>query len=174
MKENLCCAIFGHSPMRFAWGFDEEDLKCQKLKVELMQLILELRQQDVVSFTVVCDCGVGLYAGEIVNLLRENDEAIQLYCVTPYEEQPTKWAPYLRDRYFELLEKCTYMEIASHHKTSTCYQEAYAKIIDYSDIIIAVYDPKSARNDVIDGAVLYAMQQQKHILYMHPDTFMRS
>lgn len=174
MTDHLCCAILGHSPMRFAWGFDEEDRRCQKLKLELLQLIMEMRQQNVKHFTVVCDCGIGLYAGEIINHLRENEKELQLYCVTPYEEQSTKWAPYLRERYFELLEKCSFLEVISRHKTSSCCQEAYAKVIDYATVIIAVYDPDSARNDVIDCAICYAAQQEKPIFYIHPDTFVRS
>ena len=160
--------------MRFAWGFDEEDEKCQELKLELMQLIMELRQQNITRFVVVCDCGIGLYAGEILNLLRETDQDIQLYCVTPHEGQATKWAPYLRDRYFNLLEKCTFLEVVSHHKTSTCQYDAYQRIIDYSDVVITVYDPLSARNDVIDKAICYAQQQKKERICIHPDTFKRS
>ena len=174
MSEESCCAILGHTPMRFAWGFDEENEKCHELKIELLQLIMEIRQQNVLQFIVVCDCGIGLYAGEIVNLLRESDKEIRLYCVTPHEEQSTKWAPYLRERYFDLLEKCTFMEVASPQKTPVSQQAAYMKIIDHANVIIAVYDPTSARNDAIDRAICYAVHQNKDIIYLHPDTFKRS
>ena len=33
------CAILGHSPMRFAWGFDEEAVECHDMKMELAQQI---------------------------------------------------------------------------------------------------------------------------------------
>ena len=69
MSGIISCAILGHSPMRFAWGFDEEDSGCKKLKLTLLQQIMELRQQGVTQFSVACDCGVGLYAAEAVNLL---------------------------------------------------------------------------------------------------------
>ena len=39
------CAILGHSPMRFAWGFDEEAVECHGMKMELAQQIMVLRQQ---------------------------------------------------------------------------------------------------------------------------------
>ena len=34
------CAILGHSPMRFAWGFDEEAAECHDMKMELAQQII--------------------------------------------------------------------------------------------------------------------------------------
>ena len=98
--------------MRFPWGFDEEDDRCQKLKMELAQQIMALRQRGVTQFLTACDCGVGLYAAEIVNGLRETaDQDLMLFCYTPHEEQATKWAPYLRERYFTMLEKCTLISV---------------------------------------------------------------
>lgn len=38
------CAILGHNPMRFAWGFDEEAVECHDMKMELAQQIMVLRQ----------------------------------------------------------------------------------------------------------------------------------
>ena len=94
------CAVMGQHPMRFPWGFDEEDDRCQKLKMELAQQIMVLRQRGVSQFLTACDCGVGLYAGEIINGLRTTDRDLMLICYIPHEEQATKRAPYLRERYF--------------------------------------------------------------------------
>ena len=156
MEQNLTCAILGQHPMRFPWGFDEEDEGCRALKLELMQKIMELRQQGVTRFAVVADCGIGLYAGEIVNALREHDPDLMLFVVTPHEEQATKWTPDLRNRYFKLLEDCTLMEAASLHKTPTCELDAYCKIIDYADMVLAAYDPATARGDAVDAAMEHA------------------
>ena len=70
MDKPIRCAIIGQHPMRFPWGFDEEDESCGKMKMELAQQIMVLRQNGVSQFLVACDCGVGLYAAEIVNGLR--------------------------------------------------------------------------------------------------------
>ena len=105
MTNPIRCAIIGQNPMRFPWGFDEEDDRCRKLKIELAQQIMALRQSGVSQFLVACDCGVGLYAAEIINGLRTTDRDLMLICYTPHEEQATKWAPYLRERYFTMLEK---------------------------------------------------------------------
>ena len=155
MDNRHCCAIIGQPPMRFPWGFDEEDSCCQNLKLTLAQKIMELRQQGVTRFAVVADCGVGLYAGECINALRQHDLDLMLFVVTPHEEQATKWTPDLRNRYFKLLEDCTIMEAASLHKTPTCEYDAYRKIIDYADMVLAAYDPATARGDAVDAAMKY-------------------
>ena len=139
------CAILGHNPMRFAWGFDEEAAECHDMKMELAQQIMVLRQQGVTHFSVACDYGVGLYAAELINVLRDNDPELMLFCVTPYEEQATKWTPELRERYFRT-------------------------IIRQSDMLLAVYDPASARGDDTDKAVSYARELRRPMLMIHPDT----
>ena len=48
-----------------------------------------------------------------INVLRDNDPKLMLFCVTPYEEQATKWTPELRERYFDMLIKCTHMTAGS-------------------------------------------------------------
>lgn len=90
MDKPIRCAIIGQHPMRFPWGFDEEDESCGKMKMELAQQIMVLRQNGVSQFLVACDCGVGLYAAEIINGLRTTDHDLMLLCYTPHEEQATK------------------------------------------------------------------------------------
>ena len=35
MNKPIRCAVIGQNPMRFPWGFDEEDKFCSKMKMEL-------------------------------------------------------------------------------------------------------------------------------------------
>ena len=156
MASPKSCAILGHNPMRFAWGFDEEAAECHDMKMELAQQIMVLRQQGVTHFSVACDYGVGLYAAELINVLRDNDPELMLFCVTPYEEQATKWTPELRERYFDMLIKCTHMTAVSLHKQPDAQLKAYRTIIRQSDMVLAVYDPASARGDDTDKAISYA------------------
>ena len=74
MKKNVRCAVIGQHPLRFPWGFDEEDDGCRRMKLEMAQRIMELSQRGVTEFRVACDPGVGLYAAEIINILREKDK----------------------------------------------------------------------------------------------------
>ena len=85
MNKPIRCAVIGQNPMRFPWGFDEEDKFCSKMKTELAQQIMALRQRGVTQFLTACDCGVGLYAAEIVNGLRETtDQDLMLFCYIPH------------------------------------------------------------------------------------------
>ena len=156
MEKEYRCAIIGQHPMRFPWGFDEEDTQCRRMKLELAQCIMELRQCGVTEFQVACDPGVGLYAGEIVNITKQNDEAMRLVCVTPFEEQATKWTPQLRERYQE---------------TPNAQLMAYRRIVKQSDMLVAVYDPELASGSAEDKAMAYALALGKPTLLIHPNTW---
>ena len=170
MDKPIRCAIIGQHPMRFPWGFDEEDESCGKMKIELAQQIMALRQSGVSQFLTACDCGVGLYAAEIVNGLRATtDHDLMLICYTPHEEQATKWAPYLRERYFDMLTACTYLSAVCEVGTSGAQLQAYKKIIDLADVILCVYDADTPlTGGAEDRALAYAEGQQKSLRLLHP------
>lgn len=169
MDKPIRCAIIGQHPMRFPWGFDEEDESCGKMKMELAQQIMVLRQSGVSQFLTACDCGVGLYAAEIINGLRTTDRDLMLLCYTPHEEQATKWAPYLRERYFDVLEKCTYISAVCEVGAPDAQLHAYKKIIDLADMVLAVYDRDTpATGNAEDRALAYAEGQRKSLLLLHP------
>ena len=161
MDKPIRCAVIGQNPMRFPWGFDEEDDRCRKLKIELAQQIMMLRQNGVSQFLTACDCGVGLYAAEIVNGLRMSDHDLMLICCTPHEEQATKWAPYLRERYFTMLEQCTLISAVCEAGAPDAQLRAYKKIIDLADMVLAVYDRDTPpTGSAEDSALAYAMARK--------------
>lgn len=165
MYKPIRCAIIGQHPMRFPWGFDEEDDRCRKLKIELAQQIMVLRQGGVSQFLVACDCSVGLYAGEIINGLRTTDRDLMLICYAPHEEQATKWAPYLRERYFTMLEKCTLISAVCEVGAPDAQLQAYKKIIDLADVVLAVYDRDTpAIGSTEERALIFADKLRKPLL----------
>lgn len=168
MDKPIRCAVMGQHPMRFPWGFDEEDDRCRKLKIELAQQIMALRQSGVSQFLVACDCGVGLYAAEIVNGLRMTDRDLMLLCYTPHEEQATKWAPYLRERYFDMLAACTYLSAVCEVGAPDAQLQAYRQIIDLADVLLCVSDTDApASSGAEDAALTYALAQ-KPLVLLHP------
>lgn len=169
MDKPIRCAIIGQHPMRFPWGFDEEDESCGKMKMELAQQIMVLRQSGVSQFLTACDCGVGLYAAEIINGLRTTDHDLMLLCYTPHEEQATKWAPFLRERYFTMLEQCTLISAVCEVGAPDAQLHAYKKIIDLADVMLAVYDGNTpATGSAEDRALAYVKRQHKPLLLLHP------
>lgn len=169
MDKPVRCAVMGQHPLRFPWGFDEEDASCAKMKIELAQQIMVLRQSGVSQFLTACDCGVGLYAAEIINGLRTTDHDLMLLCYTPHEEQATKWAPFLRERYFTMLEQCTLISAVCEVGAPDAQLHAYKKIIDLADVMLAVYDGNTpATGSAEDRALIYAEGQHKPLLMLHP------
>ena len=61
------------------------------------------------------------------------------------------------------------MEAASHRKTPECEYDAYCKIIDYADMILAVYDPAAARDDAVDRAMEYAKERKLPVVSLPSD-----
>lgn len=169
MNKPIRCAVIGQNPMRFPWGFDEEDKFCSKMKTELAQQIMVLRQRGVSQFLTACDCGVGLYAGEIINGLRTTDRDLMLICYIPHEEQATKWAPYLRERYFTMLEKCTLISAVCEVGAPDAQLRAYKKIIDLADVVLCVHDTDlSATDSGENRAFAFAVESHTPTLVLHP------
>ena len=162
------CAIIGCSPMCFPWGFDEEDEGCAALKLILMNRIIRLRSEGCTRFHISMDCGVGLYAAEILHGLKESDGALETICYVPYEEQATKWTPELRDRYFNALAACTEVVNVANEKTVGCDFKAYLKAINEADTVIAVYDPDNPRCEREAAAVAVAGMLNKQVLTLDP------
>ena len=162
------CAIIGCSPMCFPWGFDEEDEGCAALKLILMNRITKLRSEGCARFHISMDCGVGLYAVEILHGLKESDEELETICYVPYEEQATKWTPELRERYFNALAACTEVVNVAYEKTVGCEFKAHLEAIKDSDTVIAVYDSDNPRCEREAAAVTVAETLNKQVLPIDP------
>ena len=162
------CAIIGCSPMCFPWGFDEEDESCAALKLILMNRISMLRGEEYTRFAVSMDCGVGLYAAEILSGLKGSDEQLETICFVPFEEQATKWTPELRDRYFNALAACTEVVNVAYEKTVGCEFKAHFAAINGADTVIAVYDPEDSLCEREAVAVTVAELLNKQILTLDP------
>ena len=164
------CAIIGCSPMCFPWGFDEEDEGCAALKLILINQISKLRGEGCTRFAVSMDCGVGLYAAEILHGLKESDDALETNCYVPYEEQATKWTPELRDRYFNALVACTEVVNVAYEKTIGCEFKAHLEAIKDADAVIAVYDPDNPRCEREAAAMTVAEMLNKQIFMLDSKT----
>ena len=162
------CAIIGCSPMCFPWGFDEEDEGCAALKLILINQISKLRGEGCTRFALSMDCGVGLYAAEILRGLKETDDALETICYVPYEEQATKWTPELRDRYFNALAACTEIVNVAYEKTVDCEFKAHLAAINEADTLIAVYDPDNPRCEREAAAVAVAELLNRQVFTVDP------
>ena len=171
MEQNIKrCAVFGQNTICFDWGFDEDDEYCGRMKDMLLQELVALRQQGVMDFLVACDHGVGLYAAEIVRALRADDQTLRLHCVLPHEEQATKWTPQLRDRYFAMLGSCTSMDCIAPHEQPDAQFTAFRRIIEQSNLVLAVYEANDISRDTKDKLLAYALELDRPLMLIHPRT----
>ena len=162
------CAIIGCSPMCFPWGFDEEDEGCAALKLILINQISKLRREGCTRFALSIDCGVGLYAVEILHGLKESDEELETICYVPYEQQATKWTSELRDRYFNALAACTEVVNVAYEKTVGCEFKAYLEAMNEADTVIAVYDPDDPHCEREIAAVAVAKMLDRQVFTVDP------
>ena len=95
---NKTCAMIGSPPMCFPWGFDEEDEDCAALKLILINWISKLRGEGRTRFAVSMDCGVGLYAAEII-LGLAFCSGIPFSDFTKYESQNSAFVLYIQISY---------------------------------------------------------------------------
>lgn len=158
------CSIIGCSPICFPWGFDEEDEGCVTLKLLLLNQITRLRSEDCTRFHISMDCGVGLYAAEIIHGLKGSDGELETICYAPYEEQATKWTPELRDRYFNALAECTEAVNVAYEKTVGCEFKAHLEAMKEADTVIAVYDPDDPLCEREAAAAAVAEMLNKQVL----------
>jgi uncharacterized phage-like protein YoqJ len=170
----ISCAFVGHHPMRFDFGYNEEEKLCVMIKKALKSQILALYQNGVKSFYTDCELLVGLWAGELVLELMDkypNDDKLYLCCVMPYEEQPRKWPECYRDRYFDIIAKSSYNKLISAQETDKCHQQCGRFLIDHSQYVIAVYDNSNIiRMEIAAYTMAYAKKKERKIIYINPDT----
>ena len=167
MKETSC-AIIGSPPLSFPWGYDEDDEGCVALKLLLINKIFRLYKQGISRFIVPLDSGVGLYAAEAVNVLRESHADMELLCYIPHEEQAVKWTPQLRDRYYAVLVKCTETNLVSTGKTPTRKLDAMLDAIDQANTVLAVCSAEENGDINLSVALRYAEKIGRGIVRISP------
>lgn len=164
------CGFFAQSPIRFCFGWDEEDEQCIMLKQVILQQIQLLRRQGCNSFFVVPDSGAGLWFCEIINVIRNNHSDLMLQCILPHEELATKWHPALRQRYFTVLEECTHLTTAARPDDSDAVEKALKYMIKQCDFVVAVYNPRLNHGSAIDYAMTDLYVSKKTCLLIDPET----
>ena len=164
------CGFISHSPTRFKFGWDEEDELCFSLKASLEVQIAKLYTNGCEDFYTLCDSGAGLWFGEIVLSMKRLCPDLKLHCILAHEEIANKWAPYLRERHFDMLASCDEEIIFGYPNTKNVKRDVYLELFQHSDTVIALYDPYSMHGDVVDHGMLYLRNTRKKYLLMHPDT----
>ena len=108
------CAITGHRPTRFCFGYNEEDPLCQKLKECLLEQFRILHDEKFVrTFFVGGALGVDMWAGEQLLTLRAQTgyEDIKIVVVVPFIGYDSKWPDQSRHRLKKLIQNALLFHI---------------------------------------------------------------
>jgi uncharacterized phage-like protein YoqJ len=165
---DLACAFTGHRPMKFSFGYDEEDEKCIRLKRVLAEQIETLIKCGVSMFYSGMGLGVDQWGTSIVLDKKKQYPNVRLNAVLPCETQANRWSPEQRERYFDTLAQCDDVITLNAHYTPDCMFQRNRYLVDQAGYILAVYDGGEKGGTAY--TVRYAREKNRRIIVIRPDT----
>ena len=154
------CAITGHRPTRFCFGYNEEDPLCQKLKECLLEQFRILHDEKFVrTFFVGGALGVDMWDGEQLLTLRAQTgyKDIKIIVVVPFIGYDSKWPDQSKHRLKKLIQNANDSIVISHSADVSSYKKRN-------------YDNQKKLRSGTAQTVNYALHQGKVITLIHPDT----
>lgn len=166
------CAITGHRPTRFKFGYKENMTGCKRLKKRLRDQFVLLYQQGVRRFWVGGALGVDMWAGEILLRLKERPgfEEIELNIALPGEGHDIDWDERSKRRMDFLVRHCSRLAVVGSELSSEDYRTRNEYMVDHADVLVAVYDNDRAIRSGTGMTVNYAKKRKRPIILIHPDT----
>lgn len=105
METIKSCAIIGATPNEYSFGYCEESENCVSERALLVKAVLELVSFGVTEFYSTLEYGAELWAAEAVAAISASGGKVELLCAPASENQADRWPEYVRDRYFDLIER---------------------------------------------------------------------
>ena len=174
MEQYNACAITGHRPTRFKFGYKEQYAGCKRLKKRLRDQFALLYQQGIRRFYVGGALGVDMWAGEILLRMKGQPEYqdIDLFITIPFEGHDAGWDERSRTRLAFLRRNCSGAIVVGMEgwRPEKSYRERNQYMVDHADVIVAVYDKDHSIRSGTGMTVNYAKKKGLHIFYIHPDT----
>ena len=170
----VSCAIPGHRPQKFPFGYDESDRRCVVLKANLHREIARRIMDGCVDFYAGAALGVDTWFMESVLKFRRVVDGITLTAVLPCATQADRWPPAAQARYHELLDRCDRVLLLQEAYTRDCMLSRDRYLVDHTDCLIAVYDGSDTGGTAY--TVRYARSVGKPLYIIDPaqayDTFL--
>lgn len=168
------CAVTGHRPTRFKFGYKEHYAGCKRLKKRLRDQFALLYQEGVRRFYVGGALGVDMWAGEILLRMKEQPEfgGIELFLALPFEGHDASWEQRSRQRMAFLRKHCakTIIVVQNGWLPDDCYRKRNQYMVDHADVLVAVYDNDRSIRSGAGMTVNYAKKKGLSIILVHPDT----
>ena len=166
------CAVIGHRPTRFKFGYKEKMTGCKRLKKRLRDQFAALYEQGVRRFYVGGCLGADQWSGEILLRLKEQPEysGIELAVVMPFPNHDAKWDERNRNRLQFLLSHSVEQIVTGTDNQHNSFLARNRYMIDHADVLMAIYDNDRTVHNSIGQAVVYAEKKHLPVIFIHPDT----
>lgn len=171
MQESVC-AITGHRPTRFKFGYKENMAGCKRLKKRLHDQFVLLYEQGIRTFYVGGALGVDQWAGEILLRLKEQPKYgdIKVIVALPFAGHDGGWDERSKSRLAFLIEHSTEVVTVGSAPGPEAYKARNYYMVDRADILVAVYDNDRSIRSGTGQTVNYARKKELQIILLHPDT----
>ncbi len=157
----MVLAFTGHRPEKLPWGSDENDPRCQALKLQLQTKIREEIHSGTVTFFCGMARGCDFYFAEAVLALKQEHPQITLEAFLPCQSQPSRWGSADRQRYHDLLSRCDRVHLLRRDYTAGCMLERNRRMVDRADGLMSVWDGSAGGTE---ATVRYALRQGKPVI----------
>lgn len=164
------CAVIGAPPSQFKFKYNEKHTACKRLKRVMQKQFILLYQQGVHDFYIGSSLGAEIWAGEILLRLKEDPafSAIQLHVLLPYSGHDAAWDARSRTRLSFILRHA--FEQITLSQNSDGYRLMPTKLLERSDLLLAVCDIQSHLTGSVGTALRCAKNCSIPITMIHPDT----
>ena len=162
----VACAFTGHRPSKLPWKDDETSPLFLRFRETVEAKVDALAKSGVVNFLSGMAEGADLECAEIVLALREKNPAIKLHCAVPFIRQAEKWTASSRERYGAILSQADSVIYVSRDYTPNCYRERNRLMVDFSAMLIAVYNGNARSGTGM--TVRYARKLGREIFVIDP------
>lgn len=173
LEKTYACAITGHRPTRFKFKYNEGYSLCKKIKKAMREIFQKLHDEESVRrFYVGGALGVDMWAAEEILHLKEQPKYadIELIVALPFEGHDLKWDTVSKKRLQTIVNNATKCVIVGQNGDASDYKKRNYYMVDHADILLAVYDNDRKIRSGTGQTVNYALKQNLHIIFLHPDT----
>lgn len=147
----MTCTIL--SLIEVPLGINEHEPPYTNMKAEIILLVSGLYAQGYSRFYVNYEYGVSLWTAELLAALKRS-VGMELYIMTPYEEQAKDWPEEYRERWFRVHERADSVTMVCTQHEPDCYARADRRMIEASDLLVIC-----GKEDAAPEAVQYAQAQ---------------
>ena len=150
------CCFSGHRPSKLPWGYDEEDLRCLDLKMDIVQALVELYSRGYRRFLCGMAEGCDLYFAEGVLLLRQAHPDVLLEAAVPFPGQADRWSVPQQRRYHGILDECDSVNLLQEQYSPGCMMARNRFMVNRSSLLLACYNGEAGGTR---STILYARER---------------